>query len=171
MVAGRPRTVAYSVDDMIALGEEMVLWVSENKPIHLSIWYTQVKDITDNEWDTFRKRPEFVHYYTKALKLVGYSYLDKDSTVDSKLKDRWQRVYFKDLREQEDIDVKDKRDKELEDKKELLNHSHKLSNTVLDTVPDELKQQYLSLMNQISALQVSSEANKADNSKRRDNKS
>lgn len=102
---GAPRTVSFSKEEMIALGEEMVKWVKENKPIHLSVWYTQVKDFTDEQWDTFRKRPEFVHYYTKALKLVGYSYLDKDSSVDVRLKDRWQRVYFKDLKAQEDADA------------------------------------------------------------------
>lgn len=105
MVAGRPRTVSYSKEEMIALGEEMVAWVKANKPIHLSVWYTQEKDFTDKEWDTFRKREEFVHYYTKALKLVGYGYLDKDSAVDVRLKDRWQRVYFKDLKESEDDDA------------------------------------------------------------------
>jgi hypothetical protein len=93
---GRRRTVSFSADEMIALGEEMVEWVIKNKPIHLSMWYTQHKDFTDEQWDTFRKCPEFFHYYTKALKLVGYSYLDKDSQVDVRLKDRWQRVYFKD---------------------------------------------------------------------------
>jgi hypothetical protein len=105
MPAGRPRTVSFTEEEMISLGKEMVDWVRENKPIHLSVWFTQVKDFTDEQWDTFRKRPEFVHYYAKALKLVGYSYLDKDSSVDVRLKDRWQRVYFKDLREQEDVDA------------------------------------------------------------------
>jgi hypothetical protein len=99
---GRPRTVSPSIEEMIALGEEMVKWVIENKPFHLSMWYTMEKDITDNEWDTYRKRPEFVHYYSKALKLVGYNYLDKESQVDVRIKDRWQRVYFKDLKEEED---------------------------------------------------------------------
>lgn len=107
MPGGRPRTVCFSPEEMISLGEEMVEWVKTNKPIHLSVWYTQEKDFTDEQWDTFRKCPEFFHYYTKALKLVGYAYLDKDSNVDVRLKDRWQRVYFKDLKEQEDADSKD----------------------------------------------------------------
>ena len=105
MAGGRPRTVSFSPDEMIALGEEMIEWVKANKPIHLSMWYTQEKDFTDEQWDTFRKNPQFFHYYTKALKLVGYSYLDKDSQVDVRLKDRWQRVYFKDLRQSEDQDA------------------------------------------------------------------
>jgi hypothetical protein len=108
---GRPRTVSFSDEQMIALGEEMIAWVKEHKPIHLSMWYTQEKDFTDEQWDTFRKCPQFFHYYTKALKLVGYNYLDKDSQVDVRLKDRWQRVYFKDLKlsENEDADAEAER--------------------------------------------------------------
>ena len=114
MPAGAPRTVSLEPEDMIKLGEEMIEWVKENKPIHLSMWYTQHKDFTDKQWDTFIKCSEFFHYYTKALKLVGYGYLDKDSKVDVRLKDRWQRVYFKDLKLVEDEDAKDKADREAE---------------------------------------------------------
>ena len=107
MPAGAPRTVSLEPEDMIKLGEEMIEWVKENKPIHLSMWYTQEKSFTDKQWDTFTNREEFVPYYTKALRLVGYSYLDKNSDIDPRLKDRWQRVYFRDLRIQEDQDAKE----------------------------------------------------------------
>jgi len=108
----RPRTVSLPPEKMIELGKEMVKWVMENKPIHLSKWYTQHKDFSDKEWNSMRQMPEFLHYYEKALKLVGYSYLDKDSNVDPRLKDRWQRVYFKDLRDQEDQDADAKVERE-----------------------------------------------------------
>ena len=146
---GRPRTVSFSVEEMIALGEEMVEWVKINKPIHLSIWYTQEKDFTDSQWDSFRKRPEFVHYYTKALKLVGYSYLDKDSQVDVRLKDRWQRVYFKDLREEEDQTLKE----ELERKKEFADHQAKLQKEEIQTYSKELEAKFDLHMTQIDNLQ------------------
>jgi hypothetical protein len=107
MALGRPRTVSLSDKDMIALGEEMVAWVKKHKPIHLSMWYTMEKDFTDLQWDAFRKCPPFIHYYTKALKLIGFQYLDKDSQVDVRLKDRWQRVYFKDLKQSENEDAED----------------------------------------------------------------
>jgi hypothetical protein len=104
MPAGRPRTVSLSPDEMIALGEEMVAWVIKNDPIHLSMWYCIEKGYTDAEWDTMHVAPEFFPYYEKALKLVGYNYLHENSDVESSLKQRWQRVYFKDLRRQEDAD-------------------------------------------------------------------
>ncbi len=100
--SGRPRTVSLPPDEMIALGEEMVSWVMENNPIHLSMWYCILKGYTDKEWDTMHVAPEFFPYYEKALKLVGYNYISKLSLVDPSLKQRWQRVYFKDLRREED---------------------------------------------------------------------
>ncbi len=103
---GRPRTTSLPPDEMILLGEEMIKWCSENKPLHLSQWWSIHKDISDSDWDAMRKIPEFLQYYAKAMRIVGMSYLDKDSKVDGRIKDRWQRVYFKDLRYQEDEDAK-----------------------------------------------------------------
>ena len=103
---GRPRTVSFEPDEMIKLGEGMVKWCSENKPLHLSQFWSVYKDISDDDWETLKKRPEFVRYYAKAMRIIGYSYLDKDSKVDCRVKDRWLRVYFKDLKNQEDEDAK-----------------------------------------------------------------
>lgn len=105
MPAGRPRTVSLPPDEMIALGEEMIAWVAENDPIHLSQWYCILKGYTDKEWETMHVAPEFFPFYERALKLVGYKYLTKDSPIETSLKQRWQRVYFKDLMKQEDADL------------------------------------------------------------------
>lgn len=106
MPAGRPRTVSLPPEEMIELGKEMVKWVEENDPLHLSEWYTIEKLYTYNEWDTFNKKPEFVPYYEKALKLIGRKYLDKKSDVRDNISQRWLRIYFKDLKEMEDEKVK-----------------------------------------------------------------
>lgn len=102
MAGGRPRTVSKSPKEMIELGKEMCKWVAEHNPIHLTQWYMMEKDITNEEWDAYRKIPEFLHYYTKALTMIGMNYLNKDSQVDGRIKDRWLRVYFKDLKAEED---------------------------------------------------------------------
>ncbi len=102
---GRQRTVSFEPEEMIKLGEEMLQWVEENNPIHLSMWYCIHKGFTYKQWDTFQQKEEFLPYYEAALKLVGYNYLSKNSDVEPSLKQRWQRVYFKDLREQEDADL------------------------------------------------------------------
>ena len=107
MPAGAPRTVSLSTKDMIALGKEMVAWVKANKKtiLHLSEWYTIEKGYTYNQWKAFIQIKEFLPYYEQALKIVGLKYVDKNSNVRDKISDRWQRVYFGDLKEQEDIDA------------------------------------------------------------------
>lgn len=103
MVAGCPRTTSFEPEEMIALGEEMIAWISINPDIlHLSEWYTINKGFIYKEWKAFIQRPEFLPYYEKALKMVGRKYLDKESNVREGASQRWQRVYFPDLREEEE---------------------------------------------------------------------
>ncbi len=105
-MAGAPRKTSFSPEEMIALGEEMVKWVKENDPIHLSQWYTIHKMFLYKEWKTFIQRAEFIPYYEIVLKMVGMKYIDgKSKDIKDSLCQRWQRVYFKDLRESEDEDL------------------------------------------------------------------
>ncbi len=109
MAGGRPRTFSFSPEEMEKLGQEMVDWCIQNDPLHLSQWYTIHKGYTYNEWKTFIQRPEFVPYYEKSLKIVGMKYLDGESKkVKEGISQRWQRIYFKDLKEEEDDTAKDR---------------------------------------------------------------
>lgn len=100
---GRPRTVSLEPDEMKKLGQEMLDWVAENDPLHLSQWYTIHMGITYNQWKAMIAMPEFLPYYEQALKLVGLKYLDGESKrVKEGISQRWQRIYFKDLKEEED---------------------------------------------------------------------
>lgn len=101
---GRPRTVSPPPEDMIKLGEEMIEWVIVNDPIHLSKWYCIEKGFTDRQWDAMVQMPEFLPYYEAAMKMVGYKYIERDNELEPSLKHRWLRVYFKDLKRQEDAD-------------------------------------------------------------------
>lgn len=107
MPAGRPRTTSFTENEMIQLGEEMLAWVKKHKKtiLHLSEWYTIEKGFIYNEWKQFITKPEFHPYYEQALKIVGSRYLDKTSNVRENIAPRWQRVYFKDIRESEDEDL------------------------------------------------------------------
>ena len=106
MPAGRPRTVSLPPDQMIELGKQMVSWVKSNSEVlHLSDWYCIEKGYTDSEWDTMHVAPEFFPYYEQALKIVGRKYLDKNSNVRDGIAQRWQRVYYKDLKKSEDADA------------------------------------------------------------------
>lgn len=127
MPAGTPRTISFKPHEMESLGKEMIEWlqINEKKVLHLSEWYTIHKGFTYNEWKTFIQRDEFIPYYEQALKIVGRKYLDKTSDVREGISQRWQRVYFKDLRDEEDESLQRKIDKELEQKKKILDHQSK----------------------------------------------
>ncbi len=114
MAGGRPRNFNFPTEKMIELGQEMISWIKENEKtvLHLSEWYTIEKGFTYNEWKMFIQREEFFPYYEQALRIVGRKYLDKTSQVRDSISHRWQRIYFKDLREEEDKD----KDEDLERK-------------------------------------------------------
>ncbi len=123
MAGGRPRTVSLSPTEMINLGIEMVEWIKKHPDtLHLSEWYTIEKGYIYSEWETFIKKKEFVGYYEQALRLVGKKYLDKTSNVREGISQRWQRVYFKDIRKQEDEDKQKDLDRELDHKKKLIDY-------------------------------------------------
>jgi hypothetical protein len=103
MAAGAPRTVSLPPEEMKKLGKEMIAWIEANNPFHLSEWYTIEKMFTYKQWKAMIQRPEFLPYYEKSLKMVGRRYLNGD--VNSSIANRWQRVYFNDLKEQEDTDL------------------------------------------------------------------
>ena len=105
MTAGRPRTTSLPPPEMVELGKEMVAWVIDNEPIHLSQWYSRVKHFTYAQWDAMTQVPEFLPYYEEALQIVGLQYLARNSEIEPSLKHRWARVYFKDLRHAEDRDA------------------------------------------------------------------
>lgn len=107
MAGGRPRTVSFTEKEMIAMGKEMVKYATAYKKtiLHLCEWYTIEKGFTYKEWKTFIQRQEFIPYYEQALKIVGLKYVDKNSNVRDGISQRWQRVYFGDLKESEDLDA------------------------------------------------------------------
>jgi hypothetical protein len=152
---GAPRKTSFEPPEMIALGEEMVAWVETNKEtiLHLSEWYTIEKHFTYNEWKVFMKCKEFYPYYERALRIVGKRYLDKNSNVRDNISGRWQRIYFGDLREGEDEDLRYKANVEAEVKKQLIEFDYKMKHEVLDNVSEEVRAQYNALMAQLTAIQ------------------
>lgn len=156
MPAGRRRTVSLPPDEMIKLGQEMVEWVKLNNPLHLSEWYTIEKGFTYNQWKTFIVIKEFFPYYEIALKWVGKQYLDKDSRIRDGISQRWQRVYFQDIREQEDSDYDRKLEKDLEKEIKKMKEEYRLKKAELETETELYMQANKKLdafNNQISSLQ------------------
>ncbi len=108
MAGGRPRTVSFSPEEMVELGKEMIEWLYDHpETLHLCEWYSLQKRFTYNQWKVMQVKEEFHPYYEAALNLIGIKYLNKDSKVRDGISQRWQRVYFKDLRDSEDKDLDD----------------------------------------------------------------
>lgn len=105
---GRPRTVSPQPDEMIQLGQDMIDWIVENNPLHVSAWYSIKMGICERDWKLMKILPEFCPYYEQALKLIGQKYLDKTSNVREGVSQRWLRSYFSDLREEEDETAENK---------------------------------------------------------------
>jgi hypothetical protein len=110
---GRPRTVSLHPDGMEKLGKEMVDWVIKNDPYHLNEWYSITKRFTYKEWKTFIQRPEFVPYYEQALTYVSKHYINGD--INPSIAQRFLRIYFKDVKEEENETAKFNSDLKVEE--------------------------------------------------------
>lgn len=166
MPAGRPRTVSLPPDQMIELGEEMIAWVKENDPLHLSEFYCIHKGYTDKEWDTMHVAEEFFPYYEQALKIIGRKYLDKNSNIRDGISHRWLGIYFKDLRRKEMEDVTHKAEApEIAKKKygtqetyseEALEHNKALMDQLKEM--RELQKQNQDLINELNKYKIESKS-------------
>lgn len=135
---GRPRTVSMAPNDMEALGQEMLDWVMENKPLHLKQWYSIEKMILYREWKAMIQVPEFLPYYEKALSQVSLGYID--GTIDKGIANRFLRGMFRELKEEEN--------EEAEFKSKLASDNN-------SQVSEEARQQLTSLNNTLKRLQES----------------
>lgn len=165
MPAGRPRTVSLQPEEMEKLGQEMIEWVKLNKPLHISRWYSFEKKYLYSEWETMIKRPEFIRYYERTMHLIGEQYLDKNSNVREGASQRWQRVYFKDLKAEEDQTRRDKLQEEFEAKKKLLELEALVKSKQNEMVSEDIKEKFDELINQFSKSQRISLENNISNDK------
>ena len=140
----RPRSITPESKDLIALGKEMVEWVKKNKPIHIKEFYCIHKMILFKDWDAYTQKTEFLPYYETAMGLVSLNYIN--GTINPSIAQRFIRVYFKDVRLEEDA-VKIK-DHDLQ--KKLAEFVHTMRKEMTETVSDDVKAQFEALMTQIS---------------------
>ncbi len=159
----RPREVSLPPPEMIKLGEEMIKWVLEHPEIlHLSEWYTIEKMFTYNQWKQFITKEEFHPYYEKALKIVGRKYLDKNSDIRDGISNRWQRVYFKDLKDEEDLNKEEDLDRELEQKKKIIDHqSSKDLGNLISPIQDDIDKDHLIMRLQHKLAEFEANAHKS----------
>lgn len=154
---GRPRITSLPPEEMIELGKEMIEFVSDrkNKVLHISEWYCINKGFLEAEFKKFIEKEEFRPYYEKAMRMISKRYLD--GTINPSIAQRWQRLYFSDLRDQENSD---------------LDRAAERSKEIAATVTEETVNAFEALANQIYLAQSSQSSRKIDDiNNKADNKS
>lgn len=95
----RPRTVSPDPEECVKLGKEMISWVSQNNPTHLSEWYSIEKMIPWNMWNAMCECDEFVPYYEQALNIVARN--ARNGTLHPSIAQRFLSLYHRDLKKEE----------------------------------------------------------------------
>jgi len=149
MPGGRPRTVMpATVEETIALGEEMVAWVMEHQPVQLSEWYSLEQKIIFKDWKALIQRPEFLPYYEQARVIVSKHYIEDTKRVRDGIAHRFLRHVCPEIRESDDEVSKQKKD----DQKELMTFEHELRQAGINP-ESELGQKFVDMMDQLTRAQ------------------
>lgn len=114
---GRPPKYG-TTEELIALGEEMMQWINDCKSkklniVHLSQFYSEIKDMDRDEWRSIRVRGCFLPYYKKALDWMIVRTLTNDK-LPTAYGSRFLNVYSDELREIEREIAREKVSDEIE---------------------------------------------------------
>lgn len=145
---GHPRTVSPNDEGLIKLGEEMVEFCKKNEPLHLSDFYTLEKGIIYKTWKTYIQRSVFIPYYEQALKIVAKHYIN--GTIAPPIAQRFIRIYYRDVKDEEDDIIQIKLDKELQHKKDLIDHELARKAETGINVPAEMLDKFADIMRAMS---------------------
>lgn len=117
----RPRTTTPEYDDLVKLGEELVLWATERIPdeekpyrFRFAQWYSLKKGMLDVEWELMKQKKEFRCYYEKAR--VALSNRITDGTLKEGIAHRFMRTYCPEVKQEEDETAKFKSELAKEEK-------------------------------------------------------
>jgi len=146
---GRPPTPGFDDESCIKLGKELLAWIEEvekmpddkkNRIIHLSQWYSEIKEITRTQWESIIIRDCFKGYYERAQMWMGTRMM-LNPDLPTAYGCRFQKIYFKDVARQEREDVEHKIDYEIA-KKSALESSKNIApnDTTLTDLLAEIKQ-------------------------------
>lgn len=118
---GRPPSPGFDDESCIKLGKELLSWIEEvekmpddkkNRIIHLSQWYSEIKEITRTQWESIIIRDCFKGYYERAQMWMGTRMM-LNPDMPTAYGCRFQKIYFKDVAKQEREDVEHKIDYEI----------------------------------------------------------
>lgn len=119
---GRPPNEGFADEDLMVLGEELLKWMEEidklNKEIvHLSEWYSEIKEISVTQWSSICDRACFRPYYERARVWMGKNIL-KNDRMPSAYGSRYLGIYHREITEHERSQIEHKVDYEIKKKQE-----------------------------------------------------
>jgi len=104
---GRPRSVTPDKDDLIAFGEDLVKWATEETEqlrCRFPQWYSLLHGISEADFDLMKRKKEFVPYYEQAKVALAERFID--GSVKEGIAHRFLRIYCPEVRQQEDEDAR-----------------------------------------------------------------
>lgn len=123
---GRPPLPGCTNEELIQMGKDLLIWLEKEKDnekiVHLSQWYSQIKGISRSDWAAIRQRDSFLQYYERAIEWMGVKTLLNKKLSDS-YGNRFIAIYFKDVRDHERSSVEHKINHELDRKEEIASKS------------------------------------------------
>lgn len=117
---GRPRSTTPPPKEVIELGKEMVEWFLTEpvrKKFHFKQWYSIEKKMLKAQWDNLCAVQEFNAYYEQAQAIISQRYMD--GSINPGIAQRFLRLYFPELKKDEDDKAKTRLDYEYELKKQI----------------------------------------------------
>jgi hypothetical protein len=121
---GRPPNPGYSDEEVLRLGKELISWMiqCDKDPncdiVHLSEWYSEIKNMPRSQWQAICVRACFLPYYERAKEWMGKRIL-KNKDLPTAYGSRFLGIYFSDIREHEREIAEHKIDYEISKKSAL----------------------------------------------------
>jgi hypothetical protein len=110
MPSGRPRSSIPEDEELIKLGEDLLLWASEKKKGELRCrwceWYCRKHFFIRKQWKRMVDTEVFRPYYEAAQAFLADKWID--GTINASIAQRYLRIYDPELRESEDVDADEK---------------------------------------------------------------
>jgi hypothetical protein len=100
--SGRNRTTTPEDEELELLGKELVEWATEKTKefrYHVKQFYSIKKCLSKTHWDMMIQKPIFRDYYDRALAALSQKYVD--GTINPTIANRFLRLYFPELRAEE----------------------------------------------------------------------
>lgn len=148
---GRPPNKGYSKEEVIALGEEFLKWMRDQDAdpksdvVHLSEWYSEIKQIPCSQWESIIVRDCFIGYYERAKKWMGKRTL-KNKDLPPSYGNRFIGIYFKEVRDHERSEMEHKVEYEIKKKLQAaLSSGIPTNDPTLDAILTSLKKQEINV--------------------------